>query len=115
MTGQPELPAMDPETIEPVIGTGYPPEFDEACAARAKRRIGDALGLKNFGVDLVTLPPGTASSQRHWHSHQDEFVYIVEGEATLVTDAGEETLGSGMVAGFPAGRAHCRFTGSRAA
>ena len=53
----------------------------------------------------MTLPPGTASSQRHWHSHQDEFVYIVEGEATLVTDGGEQTLGPGMVAGFPAGRA----------
>ena len=104
MGEQPKPPAMDPVTIEPVIGTGYPPRFAEACAARAKRQVGDALGLKNFGVNLVTLPPGTASSQRHWHSHQDEFVYIVAGEATLVTDAGEQVLGPGMVAGFPAGR-----------
>ena len=81
------------------------PEFDAPCAARAKRRVGNALGLRNFGVNLVTLPPGTASSQRHWHSHQDEFVYVVEGEATLITDAGEQTLGPGMVAGFPAGKA----------
>ena len=105
MTDRRKAPAMDPAAIEPVLGTGYPPEFAEACAARAKRQIGNALGLRNFGVNLVTLPPGTASSQRHWHSHQDEFVYVVEGEATLVTDAGEEILGPGMVAGFPAGRA----------
>ena len=97
-------PALDPATIEPVVGTSYPPDFDRACAAREKRRVGDALGLGNFGVNLVTLPPGTASSQRHWHSHQDEFVYIVRGEATLVTDGGEQILGPGMVAGFPAGR-----------
>ena len=104
MGDQPRRPAMDPATIEPVIGTGYPAPFAADCAARAKRQIGNALGLANFGVNLVTLPPGTASSQRHWHSHQDEFVYIVEGEATLVTDAGEQRLGPGMVAGFPAGR-----------
>jgi len=96
---------MDPATIESVIGTGYPPPFAADCAARRKRRVGDALGLRNFGVNLVTLPPGTASSQRHWHSHQDEFVYVVEGEATLITDAGERALGPGMVAGFPAGKA----------
>lgn len=98
-------PALDPTTVEAARGTTYPPEFDAACAARAKRRVGDALGLRAFGVNLVTLPPGTASSQRHWHSRQDEFVYVVEGEATLITDAGEQTLGPGMAAGFPAGRA----------
>ena len=97
--------ALDPAAVAVRRGTSYPPEFDAPCVAREKRRIGDALGLRNFGVNLVTLPPGTASSQRHWHSHQDEFVYIVEGEATLVTDAGEQALGPGMVAGFPAGRA----------
>ena len=79
MTDRPELPAprspaMDPATVEPVLGTGYPPEFAARGAARAKRRIGDALGLERFGVNLVTLPPGAASSQRHWHSHQDEFI-----------------------------------------
>ena len=105
MGDRPRAPAMDPATIEPVMGTGYPPPFAADCAARAKRQVGNALGLKNFGVNLVTLPPGTASSQRHWHSHQDEFVYMVEGEATLVTDGGEQALGPGMVAGFPAGRA----------
>ena len=105
MADQLESPALDPMTVEPVVGTNYPPPFAEACAAREKRRVGNALGLRNFGVNLVTLPPGTASSQRHWHSHQDEFVYIVEGEATLVADAGEQVLGPGMAAGFPAGRA----------
>ena len=105
MADEPRPPAMDPATIEPAIGTGYPPPFAADCAQRAKRQVGDALGLANFGVNLVTLPPGTASSQRHWHSHQDEFVYIVEGKATLVTDAGAQVLGPGMVAGFPAGKA----------
>ena len=109
MTDRPELPAprspaMDPATVEPVLGTSYPPEFAERCAARAKRQLGEALGLERFGVNLVTLPPGTASSQRHWHSHQDEFIYVVEGEITLVTGAGEQLLGPGMVAGFPAGK-----------
>ena len=101
---RPAPPALDPATVEAARGTTYPPEFDAACAARAKRRVGDALGLRAFGVNLVTLPPGTASSQRHWHSRQDEFVYVVEGEATLITDAGEQTLGPGMAAGFPAGK-----------
>ena len=105
MTDRLALPAMDPMTVEPVVGTGYPPPFAADCAARAKREVGNALGLKSYGVNLVTLPPGTASSQRHWHSHQDEFVYVVEGAATLVTDAGEQILGPGMVAGFPAGKA----------
>ena len=105
MADRPAPPALDPMTVEVTRGTSYPPEFDVPCAAREKRRVGNALGLRNFGVNLVTLPSGTASSQRHWHSHQDEFVYIVEGEATLVTDAGEQVLGPGMVAGFPAGRA----------
>jgi len=105
MADHPLPPALDPAAVAVRRGTSYPSGFDAPCAAREKRRLGDALGLRNFGVNLVTLPPGAASSQRHWHSHQDEFVYIVEGEAALVTDAGEQTLGPGMVAGFPAGRA----------
>jgi uncharacterized cupin superfamily protein len=62
------------------------------------------VGLKNFGVNLMRLPPGCASSQRHWHSKQDEFVYVLEGEVVLVTDAGEQSLRAGMAAGFPAGK-----------
>jgi uncharacterized cupin superfamily protein len=72
---------------------------------RAWRPLGDALGLTNFGVNLVRLPPGIASSQRHWHTHEDEFVYMLEGEAELVTDAGPQVLTPGMCAGFPAGKA----------
>jgi uncharacterized cupin superfamily protein len=72
-------------------------------AGRERRRLGDALGLKNFGVNLLRLPPGCASSQRHWHTRQDEFVYVLAGEVVLVTDRGEQTLRAGMAAGFPAG------------
>ncbi|MED6308419.1 MAG: cupin domain-containing protein [Pseudomonadota bacterium] len=85
--------------------TIYPEEFKEMCIDRGKRKIGDALGLNNFGVNLVTLKLGAASAQRHWHSHSDEFVYILKGEATLITNAGEQVLGVGMVAGFPANEA----------
>ena len=95
-------PALNPSTLEPCTGSGYPEPFRAAVAGREKRRLGDALGLKNFGVNFTRLPPGSASSQRHWHSRQDEFVFIVEGEVVLVTDAGEQVLVAGMVAGFPA-------------
>ena len=98
-----KLPAFDPMTVEPRIGTNYPEGFKGAVEGREKRRIGDAAGLTRFGVNLVTLNPGVASSHRHWHSHEDEFVYILQGEVTLVTDGGEQVLGPGMAAGFPAG------------
>lgn len=97
------LPALDPASVSVQTGNSYPEPFGRASAARAKRVLGDALGLKNFGVNLVRLPAGAASSQRHWHSHEDEFVYIVEGEVELVTDAGAQRLTAGMCAGFPAG------------
>jgi uncharacterized cupin superfamily protein len=88
----------------PVItGSGYPAPFDLPCAARARQRLGDAAGLTDFGVNLMRLPPGAWSSQRHWHSAEDEFVFILEGEVVLVTDAGEELLRSGDCAGFKAG------------
>jgi uncharacterized cupin superfamily protein len=70
---------------------------------RTRRRLGDAAGLTAFGVNLLRLPPGTWSSQRHWHTAEDEFVYVLEGELTLVTDAGEEILRAGDCAGFKAG------------
>ena len=90
-------------------GTRYPAPFDQPCRAREWLRLGDAAGLTQFGVNLLHLPPGAWSSQRHWHSHEDEFVYVLAGELTLVTDAGEERLGPGDCAGFPAGVAngHC--------
>jgi uncharacterized cupin superfamily protein len=96
--------ALDPSTLPERSGSSYPESFRTAVAGRAKRALGDAFGLTQFGVNLVRLPPGCWSSQRHWHSHEDEFVYVVDGELTLVTDAGEQTMRPGMVAGFPAGR-----------
>jgi uncharacterized cupin superfamily protein len=85
-------------------GSSYPAPFRAAVAGREKRALGDALGLKGFGVNLVRLPPGCWSSQRHWHTLEDELVYLLEGELVLVTDAGEQILTAGMVAGFPGGR-----------
>ncbi len=96
-------PALDPKTLPVRTGSDYPEPFKAAVATRERRGLGDALGLKNFGVNFTRLPPGSASSQRHSHTKQDEFVYIVEGEVVLVTDAGEQVLSAGMVAGFPAG------------
>jgi uncharacterized cupin superfamily protein len=77
-------------------------------AGREKRPLGDLFGLKNFGVNLTRLAPGGLSALLHRHTKQDEFVYIVSGSPTLVTDSGEVTLAPGMCAGFPAGGlAHC--------
>ncbi len=85
------------------FGTGYPPPFDAICAGRRRWKLGDAAGLTQFGVNLLRLPPGQWSSQRHWHLAEDEFVMVLEGEGVLVTDDGEETLGPGDCAGFKAG------------
>lgn len=98
-------PALDPMVVPPKRGSAYPPAFAGPCAAREKRALGDAFGLTNFGVNLVRLPPGAWSSQRHWHTRQDELVYVLEGDIALVTDAGETTLRPGMVAGFAKGEA----------
>lgn len=105
----PKPPALDPATVEPVIGSNYPEPFRPGVAGRAKQRLGDALGLKNFGVNLTTIKPGSASALRHWHTHEDEFIFMLSGELVLVTDAGEQLLTAGMAAGFPAGKAdgHC--------
>jgi uncharacterized cupin superfamily protein len=84
-------------------GTDYPAPHDTPCRERLRRALGDAFGLSQFGVNLLELPPGTWSSQRHWHERQDELVYVLEGEVVLVTDEGETTLTPGMTAGFPAG------------
>ncbi len=104
MTNGPKPPALDPEAVETQTGSSYPSPFDEPCATRERRALGDALGLSQFGVNLLTLPPGAWSSQRHWHENEDEFVYVLDGEVTLITDAGEQRLTPGMAAGFPAGR-----------
>ncbi len=99
----PRPPALEPSTVAERIGSSYPEPFASQVGTRRKRPLGDALGLRNFGVNLVRLPPGAASSLRHWHARQDEFVYVLEGELTLITDAGEQVLRPGMAAGFPAG------------
>jgi uncharacterized cupin superfamily protein len=94
---------IDPAAVEARRGSSYPPDLAHFAAGRARQALGDVAGLKGFGVNLTRLDPGSWSSIRHWHSREDEFVYIIDGEAVLVTDAGERTLGPGMAAGFPAG------------
>jgi uncharacterized cupin superfamily protein len=86
-------------------GSGYPSPHDQPCAARERKALGDAGGLTRFGVNLLTLAPGAWSSQRHWHSVEDEFVWVLSGEVTLITDAGEEILRPGDCAAFKAGEA----------
>jgi len=100
---------IDFVAVAPVIGTDYPPPFDQPCRMRERRRLGDAAGLTQFGVNLLRLPPGAWSSQRHWHTEEDEFVYVLSGEVVLVSDDGEEVLRAGDAAGFKAGdrNGHC--------
>ena len=90
-------------------GSRYPPEHATECLHRTKYLLGDAFGLDQFGVNLVTLAPGAWSSQRHWHEKEDEFIYVVAGEITLADDTGEHLLSPGMCAGFKAnnGNGHC--------
>jgi uncharacterized cupin superfamily protein len=94
---------IDVNSLPVVIGSGYPAPFDKPCAARARQRLGDGSGLSDFGVNLMRLPPETWSSQRHWHTAEDEFVYVLEGEVVLISDCGEEILRAGDCAGFKAG------------
>lgn len=97
---------IDPEQVPAKTGTVYPEPFKARLAGRLKRRLGDAAGLKNFGVNRVTLEPGAMSALRHWHQRQDEFIYVLAGEVVLITNAGEQVLTAGMAAGFPAGEAN---------
>lgn len=83
--------------------SNYPEPFASLMSGRTKRPLGDVFGIQNFGVNLTRLPPGTISALHHCHSRQDEFIYVLEGEPTLLTDAGETQLRPGMVAGFAAG------------
>ena len=100
---------IDLATVPVTAGTLYPAPFDEPCRKRRRVKLGDAAGLTQFGVNLCTLPPGAWSSQRHWHTHEDELIYVVAGEVTLVTDDGAEILHAGDAAGFKAGipDGHC--------
>jgi uncharacterized cupin superfamily protein len=100
---------IDVESLAVIVGTLYPPPFDEPCVSRERVKLGDAAGLTQYGVNLLRLPPGAWSSQRHWHAREDEFIYVLSGEVTLVTDAGAEVLHAGDCAGFKAGdqNGHC--------
>lgn len=97
------LPALDPTTVPARSGSSYPEPFRSRVLPREKRALGDATGLTKVGVNLTTLMPGKESSVRHYHSREDELVFVLEGEVVLRTDEGEQTLGPGMCAGFPAG------------
>jgi uncharacterized cupin superfamily protein len=97
------MPKVDIETVQERIGVGYPMPFAALTAHRSRKKLGDAGGLSDFGVNVTRLPPGEWSSQRHWHSHEDEFVYVLEGELVLIEDEGETVLRAGDAAAFPKG------------
>jgi uncharacterized cupin superfamily protein len=94
------MPKIDIAAVPKRKGTGYPAEFNTMSAERIRQRLGDAGGLKDFGVNLMHLPPGNWSAQRHWHTHEDEFVAVLEGELVLVEDGGETVLRAGDCAAF---------------
>lgn len=94
------MPKIDVSKVLARKGSPYPAQFAGPCATRTRQRLGDAGGLTQFGVNLMRLPPGGWSSQRHWHSHEDEFVYVLEGEVVLVEDGGETLLRAGECAAF---------------
>ncbi len=103
------MPKLDIAEIPLDTSTNYPAPFNKAVAGRARKRMSRAAGLSQFGVNLCTLKPGAASSQRHWHEHEDEFVYMLQGEVVLVEDGGETVLKPGDAAAWQAGVAdgHC--------
>lgn len=105
--------ALEARSVPVETGSGYPAPYDQACKDRQKRRLGDLFNLDQFGVNLVELPPGAWSSQRHWHTHEDEFIYVLEGVLTLINDDGETVLTPGMCAGFKAGVENGHHVGNK--
>lgn len=97
------MPKIDIDSAPTGHGTSYPEEFAGPCKPRRRWRLGDAAGLSQFGVNLLRLPAGAWSSQRHWHATEDEFVTVLSGEVVLIEDDGETILRAGDCAGFPAG------------
>jgi uncharacterized cupin superfamily protein len=97
------VPKVDIDAIPEENRTGYPPQFADLVAGRFRKRIARAGGLTQFGVNLCRLAPGAASSQRHWHEAEDELVFVLKGEATLIEDGGETILKPGDAATFKAG------------
>lgn len=97
------MPKIDITQVQSYKGSSYPPPFDEPCREREALRLGLAAGLTQFGVNIMTLKPGVWASQRHWHAHEDEFVYVISGELVLIEDEGETILHPGDCAAWPAG------------
>ncbi len=100
------MPKIDIAKAPRRTGTGYPPPFDAPCRCRRRVSVGDAGGLTQFGAHIITLPPGEWSSQRHWHSGEDELVMILEGHPTFIDDNGEAELKPGDFTAHPAGEAN---------
>ena len=97
------MPKIDVDALPQRTGSSYPAQFNEVCLGAHWRKLGDAVGLTDFGVNLVRLPPGKWSSQRHWHTDEDEFVWMLEGEVVMVDDAGEYVLRPGDACAWKAG------------
>jgi uncharacterized cupin superfamily protein len=95
-------PALDPMSLPPRTSSGYPEPYRSRVLPREKRALGDPLGLTKIGINYTTLPPGKESSMRHWHTHEDEFIFVLSGEVVVKSDAGEQVLKAGTCAGFPA-------------
>jgi len=100
------MPKIDIDAAPTRFGTAYPAPFDAPCQGRQRWKLGDAAGLTQFGVNLMRLPPGQWTSQRHWHTAEDEFTWVLEGEVVLVENEGETLLRAGDCAGFKAGVAN---------
>src|ERR1043165_8625709 len=100
------MPKIDIDKATMREGSDYPPPYDKPCQQRKRWPLGDLAGLTQFGVNLLRVPPGTWSSQRHWHTAEDEFVWVLQGEVVLVTDEGEHVLRAVDCAGFAAGVAN---------
>jgi uncharacterized cupin superfamily protein len=103
------MPEIDIASLPSDNRTNYPEPFRQAVAGRWRKRLGDAVGLTQFGINLTTLKPGAWSAQRHWHQAEDEFVYVLEGELVLCENDGETLLKAGEAAGWKAGapNGHC--------
>jgi uncharacterized cupin superfamily protein len=103
------MPKIDISSLKSDSSTSYPEAFRQAVAGRIRKRLGDAVGLDQFGVNFTTLKPGAASAQRHWHAAEDELVFVLAGELVLHEESGETVLRAGDAAGFKAGIAngHC--------
>src|ERR1700749_1319375 len=100
------MPKIDIGKIAIDTATGYPSPFNKAVEGRSRKRLARAAGLSQFGVNICTLKPGAASSQRHWHENEDELVYVLEGEVVLREDEGETVLKAGDAAAWKAGVAN---------